>query len=61
MAIYSHYSVQLWYMTSFTLYLFTKVRWKSLILKFQLLFSKSTIFGSNAAVCEWNAAVVIFT
>ena len=45
----------------FTPYLFTKGRWKSLILKFQLIFSKSTIFGWSAAVCEWNAAVIIFT
>ena len=29
--------------------------------KFQLLFSKSTIFGSNATVCKWNAAVLSFT
>ena len=36
----------------FTPYLFTKGRWKSVILMFQLIFSKSTIFGSNAAVCE---------
>ena len=42
-------------------YLFTKGRWKSLILKFQLIFSKSTIFGWSAAVLEWNAAVIIFT
>ena len=35
-----------------TPYLFTKGRWRSLILKFQLIFSKSTIFGWNAAVCR---------
>ena len=62
MAIYGHYSVQLRYECRvFTPYLFTKGRWRSLILKFQLIFSKSTIFGSNAAVCEWNAAVLSFT
>ena len=45
----------------FTPYLFTKGRWRSLILKFQLIFSKSTIFGWSVAVLEWNAAVIIFT
>ena len=43
-----------------TPYLFTKGRWRSVVLKFQLIFSKSTIFGWSAAVCHWNAAVIIF-
>ena len=60
MAIYGHYSVQIKTCRVFTPYLFTKGRWRSLILKFQLIFSKSTIFGWSAAVCEWNAAVIIF-
>ena len=64
MAIYGHYSVQLRWMQSFTpLYLFTEGRWRSLILKFQLMLSKSTIFGSNAAVyrmkyCSFNFYII---
>ena len=45
----------------FTSYLFTKGRWRSLILKFQLISSQKVPFLDEVLQCvEWNAAVLSF-